>query len=134
LTKRGELDAALESLRRALDAEREYPSAQGTAYLDYAELVLRLQRTDLYEDALSHLDFRSNTKPLPIVQYRSGAAAAFLCEHSGRLEHARTAAMRALVAAAKTDAPFRYHRRIGLVGRTDSDELERLWRLAGQSA
>jgi len=133
LAKLGRRDEALNAFHAALDAESRFPGVQGLAYLDYAETVLQAERSDLYEDALSQLARRADKEPFPNLQYRSGVAAAFLCERLGRTDEARAAATRALTAAAKTESPFRYHRKLGLVRGTDADVQARLWRLAGRS-
>jgi tetratricopeptide (TPR) repeat protein len=134
LAKLGHLEQALRSFQAALDAERRYPGVQGTAYLDYAEVVLQLGRSELYEDALACLGQRAEKTPFPITQYRSDVATAFLCERLGRTAEARAAATQALAAAAKTESPFRYHRRLGLVEDADPNVQGHLLRLAGRSA
>jgi tetratricopeptide (TPR) repeat protein len=134
LVKLGELPRALEAFQASIQAEREFPGMHSAAYLDYAEIVLLLDRRDLYEDALDQLSEHESTAPFPFLQYRSGAAAAFLCERLGRTAEARAAAARALSAAAKTESPFRSHRRLGLVKGRDAGVDERLWRLAHSSS
>jgi len=125
---------ALDEFRRALEAERAHPGIRGYAYLEFAELVLALGRKDLFREALSVVTERESIEPFPIAQYRKAAAAAFLCEELVLNSEARAHALDALAAAAKTESPFRYHRRLGVVTVTDSEVQARLWRLAGMSA
>jgi hypothetical protein len=107
---------------------------RGTAYLDYAEMVLRANCSELYEDALAGLDRRAQEEPFPFMQYRSGVASAFLYERLGRTAEASAAATRALAAVAQAESPFLYHRRLGLVEETDPNVQTELRRLAGKSA
>jgi tetratricopeptide (TPR) repeat protein len=122
---------ALDEFRRAIGAERAHRGIQGYVYLEFAELVLALGRKDLSREALSFITDRESTDLFPIAQYRKAAAAAFLCEELGLNSEAHAYAVDALAAAAKTESPFRYHRRLGVVTVTDSEVQARLWRLAG---
>ena len=128
----GQYEQALAALRESLAVERRFPNVKTDAYLDFAELVLELKRRDLYDEAVAELGTREADAVFPIQQYRLAASIAFLSEALGRLEIAREAAVRAIDAASKTESPFRYHRRLGLVGEVNEDIQARLWRLAGR--
>lgn len=131
LRRLGQHDRSLDAIQSAIEAEHLYPHTRTTAYLDYAELVLHQNRRDLYEAALQHLGQRSDTEPFPMLRYRSRVAMAMLYERLGRTSEARDAAKSALAAAAATESPFRYHRKLGLVKSTDVGVQEWLWRLTG---
>jgi len=92
LRQLGHSAEALNACCQALEMERRYPNVRGTAYLEYAELVLELQRSDLYEEAVVLLVERSAEEPFPFLQYRSRVARAFLCERLGREVEARDSA------------------------------------------
>jgi tetratricopeptide (TPR) repeat protein len=124
---------ALEVLRQALEAERSRPGILVNAYLEFAELVLSLGRSECYAEALQIIEKRIGPEIFPVGQYRGCAAAAFLCEELEFHERARTYAVDALAAAAKTLSPFRFHQKVGVVERTDPDVQARLWRLAGRT-
>jgi hypothetical protein len=123
-------DEALQAYLAALAVERSHPGVQGLAYLDLSELVLALGRTDLYAELLEVIKVRQHHAIFPVVQYRAFGAAAFLSEALGNLDDARAFAMQALSAAAQTESPFRYHRTLGLVERSDEEVQSKLWHLA----
>lgn len=126
-------EEAIEAYRQAFAAERAFPHIRGTAYLGFAELVLSMGRDDLYPEALAILGEFARDELFPVVQYRSHAARAFLLEALGQddpaMEHARSA----LEAAAESESPFRYHRKLGLVDTPDEAEQQRLRGIAGES-
>ena len=112
----GRHQEALEAYRTALEAERTYPNWQTEAYLGFAELIVALRRTDFYHQALSLLEAHRQSELFPIQQFRSASARAAIYEAQGERDLAGEAAVAALGAAAKTESPFRYHRKLGLVG------------------
>jgi tetratricopeptide (TPR) repeat protein len=123
-------DEAIEAYRAALAAERSHPGVQGLAYLDLAELVLAVDRADLYAEMLEVVTTRQRDELFPVTQYRAFGAAAFLAQRLGHLDDARSFATQALSAASLTQTPFRYHRTLGLVDRTGEDVQKNLWQLA----
>jgi hypothetical protein len=126
-------DDVLDASRLAAIAEREHP-VKSRAGLDYAELVLRLQSTERYREALSWLQDDNAGELFPGVQFRSACARAFLCERLGLRDVARQEAAHALTAASKTESPFRHHRRLGLVDSLSDSLRVHLQRLAEDSA
>ena len=131
LARLGRHDEALAAFQSSLAAERRFPYSKCDAYLDYADLVVQAQRTELYKDALAEINKREPGGPFPIQQYRIGVAKAFLCEALGRMAEARDAALRAIAASGETQSPFQYHRDLGIVTQIDDGVQARLWRLAG---
>jgi tetratricopeptide (TPR) repeat protein len=123
-------DEALGAFQAALAMEQAHPGVRGPAYLDFSELVLALGRVDLYPEALEVIKARQQEEILPVAQYRAFGAAALFSDDLGNLDDARAFATRALSAAALTESPFRYHRRLGLVDTPDEDVQRRLWQLA----
>jgi tetratricopeptide (TPR) repeat protein len=133
LSTLGDPDAGLTAHREALAAERKMRTIKTDAYLGFGELVLYLERTDLYPEALSILDEFGGAEWFPVQRYRSAALRAIVFEHLGQLAEAREFAERALVAAAATESPFRYHRALGLVTDTGTELHGRLLALAGRT-
>jgi tetratricopeptide (TPR) repeat protein len=129
----GDRNAALVAYRDALDAERKLPNVRTDAHIGFGELVLDLEREDLYPEALSVLDEFGTDEPFPIQRYRLFAVRALVCERLGQLPEARQCAEHALDAAAATESPFRYRRRLGLVADQDSDTHGRLLALVGRA-
>ena len=123
-------DEAVQAYQAALAVERSHPSGKGHAYLDLSELVLALNRDDLYAEVLEVVRARQYHEIFPVAQYRAFGAAAFLSEHLGSPDDAREFATKALSAAARTESPFRHHRKLGLVDTSDEEVQRRLWHLA----
>lgn len=123
---------ALDEFQRAMETERY--GIRSYAYLEFIELVLALDRKDLFHEALSIISKQETPEPFPVTQYRRAAATAFLCEELGMESEAQAHATLALAAAAQAESPFRYHRKLGLVAVSDLQVQNRLRKLAGQSA
>jgi tetratricopeptide (TPR) repeat protein len=123
-------DDALGAYRDALAAERTHPGIEGHAYLELAELVLSLQRVDLYGEMLELVTRRGRPEIFPVARYRAFGVAAFLAERLGRIADAQSFAEQALSAAAQTKSPFRFHPTLALVDETDESVQRHLWQLA----
>lgn len=130
LTGLNRTDEALDAYRKALSAQRAFPNAGTNAYLGFGELVLALQRADLYREALDAIEELGADNPFPVLQYRAAAISAWISEARGDLAAARKFAETALAAASKTESPFRYHRNLGLVGALEPKIEAGLRRLA----
>lgn len=129
----GERDSGLLAYRDSLDAERKLPNVRTDAYIGFGELVMELGREDFYREVLDVMNEFGTDEPFPIQRYRSFAVRALAYEQLGQLQEARRCAESALDAAAATESPFRYHRRLGLVANQDTDVHGRLVALAGRA-
>lgn len=129
----GERAAALVAYRNAVDTERRVRGIRPGAYIGFAELVVELERDDLYAEVLSLLNEHASDEPFPLQRYRSSAVRAFIAERQGRHAEAQGHALAALDAAAETQSPMRYHRSLGLVTDRDSTAYARLLALAGRT-
>ena len=123
-------EEALTAYVAALEARRREPRWGNLAHLGLAELVLALKRPDLYPAAIQALDEFQEPQMLPANDYRNAAARALIAAERGDDALARDWACRALNAAAKTEAPLRYHRHLGLVRAVDPTTYVRLQQLA----
>ncbi len=126
LTDLGRYEEALISYREAFEIERQAPNWKTEAYLDFGELVLGLKRKDLYREAVAVLDEFGGAESFPASEYRHATIRALTCDASGDITGARWHARRALEAAGKTESPFRYHRKLGLVRFVDPEVMDRL--------
>lgn len=122
----GEYEAAITDYRGALAAQHAYPQTLTPAHAAFAELVVTLERRDLYSEVLTALAEFGHIDVFPKDIYRSQEARAFIAAESGDKAKAREHAERALVAAAATDSGFRFHKKLGLVGSVSPERLERL--------
>ena len=95
----GERLRAIRAYRWALDAQRRFPEAPTEAYLGFGELVLELQRVELYSEVLSAIDELGGGEKTPAQEYRVAAIRAFIHDAGGLRKEARACARRALAAA-----------------------------------
>ncbi len=124
----GQANAALDAYRLALQARRAAPGVQTTAPLDFAYLVVREHRTDLYVEAMDALTQYVEPVVLlfPDTQYRYCAASAIIAQETGETARARDFASKALQAASKTGSGLSYHPDVGVVTNIDRDIERRL--------
>jgi tetratricopeptide (TPR) repeat protein len=126
----GQPDEALKAYSRALEARRTFPQVGDDGYVGFAELVLALRRRDLYDAALAALEEFADSVQFPIQEFRIAACRALIAAERGDSNDARRWARDALAAAAKSESPFRYHRKLGLVRGVDPVAFQRLKSLA----
>jgi tetratricopeptide (TPR) repeat protein len=126
----GEPEEALETYGRALEARRAFPQVGDDGYVGFAELVLALRRRELYDAALAALDEFADRVQFPIEEFRIAACRALIAAERGAPTDARRWAREALAAAAKSESPFRYHRKLGLVRGVDPVAFQRRKSLA----
>jgi hypothetical protein len=122
----GENALALLSLEKALVAQRNYPNSKNSAYQQFAELILKMELSHRYPEALAVLDEFSDTEPFPIMIYRTARARALLHDRLGNAHCAKTFAKCAINSANTTESPFRYHKKLGLVHTPESRMHKRL--------
>jgi tetratricopeptide (TPR) repeat protein len=125
-------EEALDTYVAALEARRREPRWGNLAHLGFAELVVALKRRDLYPVAVAALDEFQEPPIIPVTEYRDAAVRALVADDLGDTELACACARRALHAAAKTEAPLRYHRKLGLVHSVDPSTHQRVEALAGR--
>lgn len=128
LEELGRTDAAIEAYRAALQARQNAPQGRSLAPLDFAYLVVREQRTDLYAEAMEALTKYVDEVILlfPDTQYRYAAACAIIAQDTGETERARDFAAKALQAASRTDSGLSYHPDAGLATNVDQGIKARL--------
>ena len=119
---------ALEAYEAAIVAQRAEPNVHSGIPVEYAELVVTLRRTDLYARVEGLLDeFPQAPGPqFPVGDYSHSVVRAFLAAEREEWTKVRDYAKKALAAAAKTQAPFRHHRKVGLVSFVDPEVLAQL--------
>lgn len=113
----GAQEEALQSLRNALQREREFPSVKTQAWSRYALFVAQERLDHLYDDALQVL--RENTRQshsFPVDGFRWNAACALIADAQGLRQDAAECAAKALQFAEMPHSGFRYHPDVGLVG------------------
>jgi tetratricopeptide (TPR) repeat protein len=126
----GDYDSAIEAYRRALDVQRAHPYSLTTAHTAFAELVVTLNRRQLFSEVLTALDEFSRVDAFPMDIFKGQTARALIAADAGDIDAARVYAKQALVAAAATESGFRYHKTLGLVGFVDPKLVDRLRELS----
>ncbi len=136
LASLGELSAAIEEFRAALQAEREYPNVRTLAALDFGWFIVEKHLVDLFDEAADVLKEFENKQfgtAFPVVSYRVCAIQSILADARGDRAAAGDYARRALVEAAKTHSGYRYHAKTGLVESRPDWMEKRLTSLADES-
>lgn len=129
----GQIDAAIQEYRAALQAERDYQNVKTNAWLDFGWLVVEKQLVGLYEEVSRILqEFREEGGfKFPSLEYRFAAIQAFLADYRGDNVRAREFAQKALAEVEKRYSGLRYHQQVGLVGSEHNTFSNRLRTLAG---
>ncbi|WP_291065085.1 MULTISPECIES: tetratricopeptide repeat protein [unclassified Empedobacter] len=84
-------ETALEYFQKSLDFEKEYPNVRTTSYLDFAETVIRAEKTELYDKVYQLMNEKINENSLkfPIQLYIMYSVMAMISEHKGDLEQSK---------------------------------------------
>jgi tetratricopeptide (TPR) repeat protein len=133
LTALGQIEAAIQEYRAALQAERDYPQVQTNAWLDFGWLVVKSQLSDLYQEVsrVMHEFGDGRGFEFPSVIYACNTIQALLADARGDNARAREFAKQALAEADKDHSGLRNHPRLGLVGPEHHTFERRLKALAG---
>jgi tetratricopeptide (TPR) repeat protein len=133
LARLGQIEAAVEEYRAALQAERDFPNVRTNAWLDFGWLVVQRQLANLYDEVARVLKEFRNGRGLkfPATEYRYATVQALLADAKGEAVKASEFAKQALAEAAKDHSGLRYHSALGLVGSERNIFEKRLKQLAG---
>jgi len=87
---RQDYETALGYFQKSLDFEREYPNVITTSYLDFAETVIRAEKTELYAKVYELLTDKLNENALkfPCQSYIMYSVMSVISEYKGDLEQA----------------------------------------------
>lgn len=99
--------------------ESEFPSAISGAWLDYAQIIVRLKRTERYEEAEKLLLSRYDSLLFPIELYRTNAVLAIIRSEYGDAEKAAGYKRLAQEAARMKTSALRQNPDAGVVMRKD---------------
>ena len=127
---KGDVSAALQAYRNAVEAEARKPGLRCCAYLEFAWFVATRGLLEAFDDVLSAMNASQEADLIfPIAQYKYFGALALISNELKDREHARRMARNALEAKARA-APFSRHKGVGVVQGIDGDIQERIRRLA----
>lgn len=118
---------ALDYHKQAVDFEEIFPYSISNSFMDYSELVVKTNRTDLYDDVEEILlsERYSNFLMFPYVGYKKYSILSIVCKHKGDMENAKKYAELADYNANLRRSGFAKHQSLGLVDDRDKilDEL-----------
>ncbi len=131
----GEQELAIQSLRNALQREREFPNVKTQAWSRYTLLIAERKLRHLYDDALRVLQ-ENPLQPysFPVDGFCWNTACALIADDQGLRKDAAACAAKALQFADMTHSGFRYHPNVGLVESQYDDLVKVLRRLAASSS
>ena len=115
----GENDKAILHYQKALEQERVYPNSRTDAYLDYAEIIVKIQRTELFSEAEKILHEQVEQAYFPAQKYKLCIILAIINKHRGDDAEAQKFTALAKQNADADTSGLRYHKTLGLVKETD---------------
>lgn len=88
---RDNYETALHYFQKSLDYEKEYPKVITTSYLDFAETVIRAEKTELYESVFQLLSkkLNENSFTFPNQYYITYSVMSVISMHKGEFEQAK---------------------------------------------
>lgn len=114
---KGEVQRAVQSYGKALEREAEFPKLKTDAYILYPLTIVQNKLSNLYRSANEILDTHHHRLMFPIDHFRWHAVKAIILADAGEKEIASSHAARALEAAKIKKSGFRFHQKLGLVGK-----------------
>jgi len=115
----GENDKAILHYQKALEQERAYPNSRTDAYLDYAEIIVKTQRTELFSEAETILHEQVERAYFPAQKYKLCIILAIINKHRGDDAEAQKFMALAKQSADADTSGLRYHKTLGLVKKTN---------------
>jgi tetratricopeptide (TPR) repeat protein len=122
-------DLALEKYNHALDFEEKFPNVQTGAYLDYSELIIQLNKVELFENVKNIILKKDGEIDFPINLYKKNAILSIIYKYDGDIEKAKFYKRLAEEAANAEETDFRWHKKLGLVKKRNK-LLDKLWKIA----
>ena len=114
-----ENDKAILHYQKALAQERVYPNSRTDAYLGYAEVIVKTQRTELFSEAEKILHEQVERAYFPAQKYKRCIILAIINKHRGNDAEAQKFMALAKQNSDADTSGFRYHKTLGLVKETD---------------
>ncbi|RVU00922.1 hypothetical protein EOD41_09820 [Mucilaginibacter limnophilus] len=117
---RKEYNKAIDFYKQAVDFEATYPQVQTQAYLYFAELVVKIQKIDLYDAAEQLIEKRIDLTFFPVEKYKGYSILSIIASHKNNDAQASHFAKLAEQNANETTSGLRYHKYLGVVRARDS--------------
>ena len=117
---REQLDKAFEYYQKAAYQELKHTGVISGAWLDYAQIIIQLEREDYYDEAIKIIQSYYDSRIFPIEIYRSNAILAVIYNYFGDKEKACDYRKLAREAASMKKNALRHNSDIGLVEKRDT--------------
>ncbi|RZA00185.1 MAG: tetratricopeptide repeat-containing protein [Sphingobacteriaceae bacterium] len=117
---RQNFDKAIEYYKQAIDFEIVYPQVKTQAYLYYSELVVKSEKTNLYELVEKVILERINDVFFPIEKYIGYSILSIISNHKKDFKQAEHFAKLSELYATKETSGLRYHKYLGVVKERDN--------------
>lgn len=128
----GKYQAAIDSYRHSIDAEREH-GATVWAALHFGWFTVKRKLLKHYDEVLSLLSKPSEVfLLLPVNQFKYASIFSIILDHKAEVQPAKRFARMAFEAMGKDESQFRYYRKIGLVTNPDKKIVRALKRILGK--
>lgn len=112
-------DKAFDYFQKAAYLEAEFPDVISGAWLDYAQIIIRLKRVEQYDEAERFIQMQDKSLLFPIQIYRANAVLAIIHNFRGEQKEACRHKSIANQAALVKEPVFRKLGKIGLVSKKD---------------
>ena len=116
----GNYNLVIDFYKQALDFEQVFPSSITQAYLNYSELIVKTNKTGIFNDLEEILLKRYSGLIFPIKKYKVNSILSILNTFKGQKEKAKQYAALAEQYAIADTSGLRYHKSLGLVDQRDT--------------
>jgi tetratricopeptide (TPR) repeat protein len=118
---RGDYNKSLEYYKQAIDFEAIYPNCITNSFMDYAELVVKINRTDLFEDVekIFSEERYESVIVFPLTKYMKYSILSIISKYKGDTEKAKYYADLVEQNVVAVESGFRNHKTLGLVRQRD---------------
>jgi tetratricopeptide (TPR) repeat protein len=119
---KGNLDKSIDYYKQAIDFEVVYPQVKTQAYLNYSELIVKTNKTSLFDDVEKIILDRlsENFIPFPIEKYKQYSILSIVNKYKHNFEQAKQYEELAEKYANQETSGLRYHKYLGVVKERDS--------------
>ncbi len=115
-----DLDSAISYYKRAIDFEAVFPNVQTQAYLNYSELIVKTERTEVYKAIEKVLEEKTTGLLFPVEKYKVFSLLAVINKHFGKTEKVKYYENLVEQNANSETSGLRYHKYLGVVKERDS--------------
>ena len=122
----GDIEKAISNYALALEREKEFSNLLTDAYILYPMTIVKYGSITSYSDADKVLDENRERLMFPIDHFRWHAAKAIIEKERDNIKEASSHAEKALDAAKIKKSGFRFHQKLGLVGKEYTEVVNEL--------